>query len=183
MHVDLRGRLLCTPFNRSRKPDAYQTSRVAVHIREPAAAPQCSLPPPPNPLDTLPSKILCVIVIARNGDRYNYYQDPHTYAGSNTESSILGVAQSHQLGTHIRSTYLEPSSPFYVYGIRPDLIDNFKVKARVKTGVEGTVVFDSAVALLQGLPRHARTVSRPHSSSKPGTLPISMKTASSPTMT
>ena len=37
------------------------------------------------------SKVLGVIVIARNGDRYNYYQDPKTYAGSNTETTALGV--------------------------------------------------------------------------------------------
>jgi hypothetical protein len=37
------------------------------------------------------SKVLGVIVIARNGDRYNYYQDPKTYAASNTETTALGV--------------------------------------------------------------------------------------------
>jgi lysosomal acid phosphatase len=37
------------------------------------------------------SKVLGVIVIARNGDRYNYYQDPNTYAASNTETTALGV--------------------------------------------------------------------------------------------
>lgn len=36
------------------------------------------------------SKVLGVIIIARNGDRYNYYQDPYTYAGSNTETTALG---------------------------------------------------------------------------------------------
>jgi hypothetical protein len=36
------------------------------------------------------SKVLGVIVIARNGDRYNYYQDPYTYAASNTETTALG---------------------------------------------------------------------------------------------
>lgn len=39
------------------------------------------------------SKVLGVIVIARNGDRYNYYQDPVTYAGSNTETTALGVVR------------------------------------------------------------------------------------------
>lgn len=36
------------------------------------------------------SKVLGVIVLARNGDRYNYYQDPFTYAGSETETTALG---------------------------------------------------------------------------------------------
>ncbi|RDB20580.1 Testicular acid phosphatase [Hypsizygus marmoreus] len=97
------------------------------------------------------SKVLGVIVIARNGDRYNYYQDPTTYAGSVTETTALGVAESHQLGAQLRSTYLVSSSPSYVQGMRSDLVDNSEVHVRVKAGVEGTVVFDSSIALLQGL--------------------------------
>ncbi|KAF9461823.1 histidine phosphatase superfamily [Collybia nuda] len=97
------------------------------------------------------SKVLGVIVIARNGDRYNYYQDPNTYAASNTETTALGVVESHQLGSYLRSTYLDSSSPSYIQGIRSDLVDNSEVKVRVKAGVEGSVVFDSAIALLQGL--------------------------------
>ncbi|KAG6876229.1 hypothetical protein C0992_000412 [Termitomyces sp. T32_za158] len=97
------------------------------------------------------SKVLGVIVIARNGDRSNYYQDPYSYAGSTTETTALGEAESFQLGSLLRSTYLESSSPSFINGMRTDLVDNSEVKARVKTGVEGTVVFDSAIALLQGL--------------------------------
>lgn len=36
------------------------------------------------------SKVLGVIVIARNGDRSSFYQDPYTYAASNTETTALG---------------------------------------------------------------------------------------------
>ncbi|KAG6898716.1 hypothetical protein C0993_004892 [Termitomyces sp. T159_Od127] len=99
------------------------------------------------------SKVLGVIVIARNGDRSNYYQDPYSYAGSSTETTALGEAraESFQLGSLLRSTYLESSSPSYINGMRTDLVDNDEVKARVKAGVEGTVVFDSSIALLQGL--------------------------------
>jgi lysosomal acid phosphatase len=97
------------------------------------------------------SKVLGVIVIARNGDRYNYYQDPFTYAASNTETTALGEVESNLLGTLIRSTYFDSSSPSFIEGIRSDLVDNNEVKVRVKAGVEGTVVFDSAIALLQGL--------------------------------
>lgn len=32
-----------------------------------------------------------------------------------------------------------------------ELVDNHEIKVRVKAGGEGTVVFDSAIALLQGL--------------------------------
>ncbi|TEB38013.1 phosphoglycerate mutase-like protein [Coprinellus micaceus] len=97
------------------------------------------------------SKVLGVIVIARNGDRYNYYQDPTTYAGSNTETTALGEVESHALGSLLRSTYFDSRSPSYIEGIRSDLVDNNEVKVRVKAGTEGTVVFDSAIALLQGL--------------------------------
>ncbi|KAG6852916.1 hypothetical protein C0991_008175, partial [Blastosporella zonata] len=102
------------------------------------------------------SKVLGVIVIARNGDRYNYYQDPYSYAGSSTETTALGEAESFQLGSTLRSMYLDSSSPSYINGIRSDLVDNSEIKARVKAGVEGTVVFDSAIAVLQGLfpPNH-----------------------------
>ncbi|TFK45136.1 histidine phosphatase superfamily [Crucibulum laeve] len=97
------------------------------------------------------SKVLGVIIIARNGDRYNYYQDPNNYAASNTETTALGEVESHRLGSILRSTYLDASSPSYIEGVRSDLVDNSEVKVRVKAGVEGTVVFDSAIALLQGL--------------------------------
>ncbi|KAG6902283.1 hypothetical protein C0995_002215 [Termitomyces sp. Mi166 len=97
------------------------------------------------------SKVLGVIVIARNGDRSSYYQDPYSYAGSSTETTALGEAESFQLGSLLRSTYLDSSSPSFINGIRSDLVDNSEVKARVKAGVEGSVVFDSAIALLQGL--------------------------------
>jgi hypothetical protein len=35
--------------------------------------------------------------------------------------------------------------------MRTDLVDNNQIHIRVKAGGEGTVVFDSAIALLQGL--------------------------------
>ncbi|CAA7260375.1 unnamed protein product [Cyclocybe aegerita] len=97
------------------------------------------------------SKVLGVIIIARNGDRYNYYQDPYTYSASNTETTALGEVESNALGSLIRNTYFNSQSPSYIEGIRADIVDNSEVKVRVKAGVEGTVVFDSAIALLQGL--------------------------------
>jgi hypothetical protein len=59
--------------------------------------------------------------------------------------------ESHGLGTLLRDTYFDSTSPSFIEGIRSDLVDNSEVKVRVKAGVEGTVVFDSAIALLQGL--------------------------------
>jgi len=36
------------------------------------------------------SQVLGVIVISRNGDRVEYYQDPKTYEGSITNTTALG---------------------------------------------------------------------------------------------
>ena len=51
----------------------------------------------------------------------------------------------------MRNTYFTASSPSYIQGIRPDLADLSQIHARCKNGGEGSVVFDSAIALLQGL--------------------------------
>jgi len=51
----------------------------------------------------------------------------------------------------LRSTYFNKNSPSYIDNMSTDLVDNREVHVRVKGGGEGTVVFDSAIALLQGL--------------------------------
>ncbi|KAF7331456.1 hypothetical protein MKEN_00024300 [Mycena kentingensis (nom. inval.)] len=97
------------------------------------------------------SNVLGVIVIARNGDRREYYQDPKTYASSLTDSTALGVSNLHNLGATLRSAYLTPGSSSFIEDISTDVVDTQQVKVRVKAGGEGAVVFDSAIALLQGL--------------------------------
>jgi len=97
------------------------------------------------------SKVHGVIVLARNGDRLEYYQNPNNYAGSFTETTPLGVVQSHQLGSVLRSEYFTDGSPSFIHGMHTDLVDTHQVHVRVKDGGEGTVVFDSAIATLQGL--------------------------------
>ncbi|KAJ6518482.1 histidine phosphatase superfamily [Mycena vulgaris] len=97
------------------------------------------------------SEVLGVIIIARNGDRREYYQDPKTYAPSLTESTALGVTDLHLLGTQLRETYLTPGSATFISSISGDIADTQQIRVRAKAGGEGTVVFDSAIALLQGL--------------------------------
>ncbi|KAJ7634429.1 histidine phosphatase superfamily [Roridomyces roridus] len=97
------------------------------------------------------SKVLGVIIIARNGDRREYYQDPKSYAPSLTDSTALGVTDLHLLGTQLREIYLTPGSSSFIDSMSTDLANTEQVKARVKAGGEGPVVFDSATALLQGL--------------------------------
>ncbi|KAI0262182.1 phosphoglycerate mutase-like protein [Gloeopeniophorella convolvens] len=92
-----------------------------------------------------------VVVITRNGDRYDYYQDPVTYKSSHTDSTPLGDVQAHKLGTVLRGEYFDPSSPNYINNVRTDLVNLDQVHARIKNGGEGRVVFDSTIALLQGL--------------------------------
>jgi len=97
------------------------------------------------------SSVLGVIVIARNGDRREFNQDPKTYAPSLTDSTALGVSDLHLLGTQLRATYLTPGSASYIDEISADIADVQQIKVRAKAGGEGSVVFDSAIALLQGL--------------------------------
>ncbi|KAF8554823.1 phosphoglycerate mutase-like protein [Imleria badia] len=95
--------------------------------------------------------VLGVVVIARNGDRLEYYQDPKTYKPDFTESTPLGAVESHQLGSFLRSVYLTSSSPSYISGMKDDLVDTHELRVHAKAGGEGPVIFDSAIALLQGL--------------------------------
>ncbi|KAI6100614.1 histidine phosphatase superfamily [Pisolithus sp. B1] len=95
--------------------------------------------------------VLGVLVIARNGDRDEFYQDPKTYEPQFTESTPLGAVESFQLGAFLRSVYLNPSSPSYITNMKPDLVNTHEVRFLAKAGGEGPVIFDSAIALLQGL--------------------------------
>ncbi|KAJ7692593.1 histidine phosphatase superfamily [Mycena rosella] len=97
------------------------------------------------------STVLGVIVIARNGDRRAFYQDPKTYAPSLTDSTALGVTDLHLLGTQLRAAYLTPGAPSFISDISGDIANTQEVKILAKSGGEGSVVFDSAIALLQGL--------------------------------
>ena len=76
------------------------------------------------------SKVLGVIIIARNGDRFNYYQDPFTYAGSNTETTALGevtycLPLIHSWLTHLLSGWVQHSglhSSFHILRQQVSLI-------------------------------------------------------------
>ncbi|KAI0935472.1 hypothetical protein AcW1_005150 [Taiwanofungus camphoratus] len=79
-------------------------------------------------------EVLGVVVLARNGDRTECYQDPITYQPGPTLSTPLGEVQSHQLGTLLRNTYLDTSNPSHVRGIATELVDLSQVHVRVKVG-------------------------------------------------
>ncbi|KAJ6529621.1 histidine phosphatase superfamily [Mycena capillaripes] len=97
------------------------------------------------------SSVLGAIVVARNGDRGMFYQDPKTYAAHDADSTPLGVTDLHLLGTQLRSAYLTPGSASFISSISGNIANTQEVKVLAKAGSEGSVVFDSAIALLQGL--------------------------------
>jgi lysosomal acid phosphatase len=70
-----------------------------------------------------------------------------------TISPLLQV-QSYQLGSILRSQYFDQASDSFIHGINSTLVDTHQVRVLVKgggVGGEGPVVFDSAIATLQGL--------------------------------
>jgi len=69
-------------------------------------------------------------------------------------------AQAFQLGSLLREEYFNPTSVNYIHNVRTELVDLDQVHARIKNGGEGRVVFDSTIALLQGLfpPTPANTI-------------------------
>ena len=120
-------------------------------------------------------KVLGIVVVARHGDRQGFYQDPDSYTASATAITPLGEViyrfhpspqlgkltngfnilqrQEFELGSLLRSLYLNPSSSSYIQGISnsSSLFQQNQVAVRADAGGEGGVIFDSAVALLQGL--------------------------------
>ncbi|KAI0671089.1 phosphoglycerate mutase-like protein [Trametes maxima] len=99
------------------------------------------------------SKVLGVVVFARHGDRQGFYQDPETYTASSTVITPLGETQEFALGSLLRSLYLNASAPTYIQGVAnsDSLFQPNQVVVRADAGGEGGVIFDSAVALTQGL--------------------------------
>lgn len=97
------------------------------------------------------SQVKGVVVIARHGDRLGFFQDPTTYTASDTSITALGTVQEHDLGALLRSIYLNESSPLFIQGIDSTVVNGKQIKVRADTGDEGGVIFDSSIALLQGL--------------------------------
>lgn len=126
------------------------------------------------------SKLLGLILIARNGDRLGFPQDPTTYESSvSTSATALGEYNSWKLGESIRRIYIGNAADSYnetasfadydpstvefppldssatdlssYYDGPATLHDPRQIHVTVKAGVEGAVVFDSSIALLQGM--------------------------------
>lgn len=104
-----------------------------------------------SPIDMSHPEVHGVVVISRNGDRSECPQDPVTYHPGPTASTPLGEVQSHHLGAYLRNVYFNPDSSSRIRGISTEIVDLQEVHVRVKVGGEGSSVFDSATATLQGL--------------------------------
>lgn len=80
--------------------------------------------------------------------KYGYSRDTFV---SLPFSDAFVQEQSHKLGALLRDVYLTGSGDTKIPKISTELVNLKQVHVRVKTGSEGTAVFDSATALLQGL--------------------------------
>ncbi|EPT00307.1 hypothetical protein FOMPIDRAFT_1163334 [Fomitopsis schrenkii] len=99
------------------------------------------------------SDVIGVVIIARHGDRRGYYQSPDTYTASDTIITPLGEQEEWQLGALLRSIYLNESSSSYIQGIAPasSVFNLSQVQVHADNSGEGSVIMDSAAALVQGL--------------------------------
>ncbi|CEL55216.1 hypothetical protein RSOLAG1IB_01224 [Rhizoctonia solani AG-1 IB] len=96
-------------------------------------------------------RVLGVVLLTRHGDRQGFYQSPDNYTPVQTAITPLGLVQEYQLGQLIRSLYFNASSPSAISGISTGLFDQNQVHIRADAGGEGGVIYDSTVALSQGL--------------------------------
>jgi hypothetical protein len=95
--------------------------------------------------------LIGVVIVARHGDRAGeVYQDYNTYNSTQGYLTAYGASQEYDLGTYLRDTYLDTSSPSFIQGISTDVVDVDQLFVRADAG-GGNVILDSAYALLQGL--------------------------------
>ncbi|EGO01182.1 hypothetical protein SERLA73DRAFT_179284 [Serpula lacrymans var. lacrymans S7.3] len=95
--------------------------------------------------------LLGVVLLARHGDRLEFFQDPNTYTPTETYLTPLGSVQELQLGTFLRSQYLTPSSPSFISGISTDVVNINQISVQADAGGGGSVILNSVQGLLQGL--------------------------------
>ncbi|KAI0772911.1 phosphoglycerate mutase-like protein [Trametes elegans] len=95
--------------------------------------------------------LLGVVLLARHGDRLEFFQDPLTYNPTETFLTPLGSVQEQQLGSFLRETYLDAASPTFIAGISADTVDLDQLVVRADAGGGGSVILVSVQGLLQGL--------------------------------
>ncbi|KIJ40191.1 hypothetical protein M422DRAFT_257026 [Sphaerobolus stellatus SS14] len=100
---------------------------------------------------TAATGLLGVVLLARHGDRLEFFQDPLTLNPTQSFLTPLGSVQEQQLGGFLKDTYLNPASDFFIEGISTDLANINQLIVRADAGGGGSVILDSVQGLLQGL--------------------------------
>jgi len=102
---------------------------------------------------TTGSVIRGVVVLSRHGDRAESFQD-NSYSVSDTTFTPLGQAQEYQLGQLLWQTYFNTSSSSHLPNnptSLPGLLSGGALLFEADAGDAGNVIYDSAVALSQGM--------------------------------
>ncbi|GAA5821735.1 hypothetical protein JCM11251_000998 [Rhodosporidiobolus azoricus] len=91
-----------------------------------------------------------VVVIARHGDRTGFFQNPNTYASTDTGLTPLGEQQNFRLGQLLNSIYAADNSSRKIEGLSSIEMVGKQINATADAGGEGSVIDDSATSLWQG---------------------------------
>ncbi|THH14439.1 hypothetical protein EW146_g5898 [Bondarzewia mesenterica] len=102
-------------------------------------------------MPSLSAGLLGVVLLARHGDRLEFFQDPLTYNPSRTLLTPLGTVQESQLGNFLQNTYIASGSPSAIVNISFPLADVDQLLVRADAAGEGEVIISSIGALIQGL--------------------------------
>ncbi|OAX42612.1 phosphoglycerate mutase-like protein [Rhizopogon vinicolor AM-OR11-026] len=94
--------------------------------------------------------LIGVVLLTRHGDRTEYFQNTSNYISQQAYLTPLGAQQEYELGSFLRSTYLDADSPSFVQNISTEVANIDQLTVRADAG-GGNAILDSAYSLLQGL--------------------------------
>ncbi|GAA5995985.1 uncharacterized protein JCM10292_004871 [Rhodotorula paludigena] len=89
------------------------------------------------------------VVIARHGDRSGFYQNPTSYAASETVLTALGEQQNFRLGQLMASIYAGSDESRAIAALSKTAFVDNQVNSTADAGGEGAVIYDSALAFWQ----------------------------------
>ncbi|UZJ53410.1 hypothetical protein CBS101457_002730 [Exobasidium rhododendri] len=90
-----------------------------------------------------------IVLLTRHGDRQGFYQSPTTYTAISTNLTLLGNLEEYQNGQDLRTMYM--SGDTAISGLNTTVANGGQLRLMADAGGEGSVIIDSANALLQGL--------------------------------
>jgi len=80
-------------------------------------------------------------------------QDPDAYTASDTQITPLGENQNFQLGAMLRNIYAGSDTARAINGLSSTTLVPSQVNSTADAGGEGSTIYDSAMALWQGVSR------------------------------